>query len=345
VFLEAALAGKNIKLGGNFHHARTSSLAGYSSGWGVSPLIPALKNYMYIAVLRRASEAIGMEHITPQRILFPQMSGTTDPSLLGSMERWREEVTTAVNKWRVDPNFVATAPFPTGVVNIGSQGRALIPTEEIKDARMEMALALDINPALLTGDMTIQGSAVSLRILEHQLMPLIESLEAFTNWVISSINTKYEKDFSQVTLVPFKLADDLMNKQLLFQSLSLGSVSRRTVQESLSLDAEQERERIFQEQLADHKMQKDVEGAIAKEERNIAAQAKAEEQAAETGGITPYNQQKLIAQAQQIAAQFLGVPYEQRRSMLDQLQNEDYVMWALVSKQLEGMREHQQRQA
>ena len=49
----------------------------------------------------------------------------------------------------------------------------------------------------------------------------------------------------------------------------------------------------------------------------------------------------MIAQAQQLAVQLAQYPYEERRSQLAQLQNEDYVMWALVSKQMESL--HQQR--
>lgn len=338
VFLQAALQRKNVEFGNNFYHAKTPSLSGYASGWGISPLMPTLKNYMYIAVLRRASEAIGMEHITPQRILFPQTNGSNDPTLIGSMHRWKDEITSAVERWRFDPNYIMTAPFPTGITNIGSQGRALAPTEEIKDARMEMAMALDIPPGILLGDTNIQNSAVSLRIMENQLTPTLESLESFANWAIFFINSKWDKSYSNIKLIPFRLADDIMNKQLLYQSLGT-AVSKKTVQEALNLDPDMERERIKQDQLDDHRLQKDLETAVRKEEQNIAAQSREDEQAVQTGEISPYNQQKLIALAQQQAAQLLGIPYEQRRSILAQLQNEDYVMWALVSKQLESLRE------
>ena len=87
-----------------------------------------------------------------------------------------------------------------------------------------------------------------------------------------------------------------------------------------------------------------VEKEIQQREQDIANQARAQEQEQATGFPSQYNQQKMIAAAQQQAMQMLSIPYEQRRSVLAQLQNEDYVMWALVSKQLEMMRDQQQPQ-
>lgn len=335
VFIEAVFNKKVVQFKENFMHCKAPTLSGFSTGWGISPILATLKNYSYIAILRKASEAIGLEHITPQRILFPQAS-SSDPSLIGGMEKWRTEVRQAIERWRLDPNYVMTAPFPTGVANIGSQGRALTPTEEIKDARNEMALALDIPPSLILGDTNIQNSAVALRIMENQLEPYIEQLTTFANWVIELINAKYDKSFCEIDLVPFRLADDIMNKQLLLNSQG-GTVSRKTVQESLNLDPDKERERMVEEHIQTFSDQKEVESKLREKEQNAAAAAQAEEQSATDGDIPQYNQQKLVAKAQGLAQQFISVPYEQRKSYMSQLQNEDYVMWALVGKQLEQM--------
>ena len=118
-------------------------------------------------------------------------------------------------------------------------------------------------------------------------------------------------------------------------------MSRSTLQEALNLDPDKERERQKQEQLDDHDTQREVEKELQQREQDIATQAREQEQEQATGFPSQYNQQKMIAAAQQQAMQLLSIPYEQRRSVLSQLQNEDYVMWALVSKQLEMMRDQQ----
>ena len=336
VFIDAALEGRNVRMGSNFYHARTSGLAGYASGWGIPPVMSALKGYMYIAVLRRAAEAIGMEHITPQRILFPQAANSTDPCYMSNVARWRDEITKALERWRMDPNYIMTAPYPTGVMNIGSQGRQLTPTEEIKDARMEMALALDIPPSLIMGDTTIQNSAIGLRILENQLTPYVSQLSDFLNWIISQVNAHLGREYCEIELVPFKLADDVMNKQMLMQGMGT-TVSRTTLQEILNLDPDKERDRLMDDRVADSTMEKEIERKLNKIEDNAAQLAMDAEQSMASGQPSPYNQQKMIAMAQEQAMQLMQMPYEQRKSMLAQLQNEDYVMWAITSKQLEQL--------
>ena len=338
LFVDAALQGKNVALGENFFHSRVTTLSGYASGWGISPMLPALKTFMYVSVLRKAAEAIGMEHITPQRILFPQTNGTNDPSVYSSMERWRVELQTAIDRWRADPNYVMLAPFPTGVTNVGSQGRALAPTEEIKDARNEIAMALDIPPNILMGDATIQASGVGLRILENQLTPVTDSLQTFANWVIDMINAQLNTEYCHVTLVPFRLADDMMNKQMIMQ-MAGQAVSMSTVLEALNLNPDDERRKLRQETLSDHDAQMEVQKEIQDREQNAAQQAQDDMAAMETGHIPPYNQQKMIAMAQDQAMQLLQMPYEQRRSAMAQLQNEDAVMYAMVKEQMFQLRQ------
>ncbi len=338
VFIDAALAGRNVRMGSNFYHAKTSGLAGYATGWGIPPIMSALKGYMYVAVLRRAAEAIGMEHITPQRILFPQSGGSSDPCYMSNIARWKDEITKAIERWRMDPNYIMTAPYPTGITNIGSQGRQLIPTEEIKDARMEMALALDIPPALIMGDTTIQNSVIGLRILENQLTPYVAQLTDFLNWVIRQVNAHLGREYCEIELVPFKLADDLMTKQMLMQGMGT-TVSRTTLQEVLNLNPDKERERMLDDRVSDSTMEKDLERKLNKIEGNAAQLAQDAEQSMASGQPSPYNQQRMIAMAQEQAMQLMQMPYEQRRSALDQLQSEDYVMWAITSKQLEQMHE------
>jgi hypothetical protein len=228
------------------------------------------------------------------------------------------------------------APYPTGSVNVGSQGRALMPTEEIRAAQQEMALSLDIPPSFIYGDGTIEKSTIGLRILENQLTPYAEQLVTYVNWVIKKINAKYKTKYCEVDLTPFTLADDMVQKQLLLQTA--GSItSQRTLMEALDLDPEEEGKKMVEEQVDAYRRSKEVEQNIADEEQNIATQTQ-EEQAAENMDTVPqYNQQKLMAHAQQIAQQLIMVPYEQRKSHMAQLQNEDYVMWAMVSKMVESL--------
>lgn len=73
---------------------------------------------------------------------------------------------------------------------------------------------------------------------------------------------------------------------------------------------------MIQDQLSDYDTQAETQKRIQKKEQNASEMAQAQEQEMASGMPSPYNQQKMIAQAQEQAMQFLQVPYEQRRSML-----------------------------
>jgi len=337
IFLESYYKNRSVKFGANLYHFKAPGLSGYATGWGISPLMPALKPYLYVSILRKASEAIGLEHITPQKILYPE-SRTNDPSVFSSMSKWKSEIQSAVKRWRMDPNHVMLAPYPTGSVNIGSQGRGLMPTEEIRQANQEMALSMDVPPDFIYGSGTIDKSTVSLRILENQLTPYVEQLTDYMNWIIDKINAKYDKEYCQIELSPFTLADDTMKTQLLMQTAG-NMTSKKTLMESIGLDPDEEYENMKNEAVKSYTNKKEVEQEISDLEQNISTRTQEETAAETTGKIPAYNQQKLFAHAQSIAQQLITIPYEERRSQLSKLQNEDYVMWAMVSKQLESLHE------
>ncbi|MCB5270564.1 MAG: hypothetical protein LHW56_01820 [Candidatus Cloacimonetes bacterium] len=342
VYFEAARKSRAIDITKNTFHFSAPSLAGMQSGWGISPLVPCLKLYLYISILRKAVEAIGLEHITPQRILFPERA-TTDPSVMSQMSAWKEQMYRALQMWRVDPNYVMLAPIPTGVVNVGSQGRALMPTNEIKAAEEEMLRALDIPPEFIMGTTNLNNSGVSLRLMENQLRPYIKQLEDFLDWVVTMINAHYGKNYCQARFTPFTLSDDVMQRQLLLSATQTGMASRESVQEALRLDPDTERERMKKEQLDNARLSREVQEEIHKMENDPAAMAADAMAAQSTGTIGQYDQQQIINHAQQLAQQLATIPYEERKSQLAQMQEEDFILWALVTKFLE--RVHEQNRA
>ena len=64
----------------NFFHMRRPTLATQDRGWGTPLLLPVLKDTFYLQIMKKAQEAILLEHIVPLRVLFPQAgSGSSDP--------------------------------------------------------------------------------------------------------------------------------------------------------------------------------------------------------------------------------------------------------------------------
>jgi hypothetical protein len=81
VFIQAMREQKGVIFSkDNFFHMRRPTLATQDRGWGTPLLLPVLKDTFYLQVMKKAQEAILLEHIVPLRILFPQAgSGSSDP--------------------------------------------------------------------------------------------------------------------------------------------------------------------------------------------------------------------------------------------------------------------------
>jgi len=81
VFIQALKEQKGVVLSkDNFFHLKRPTLAQQDRGWGIPLVLPVLKDTFYLQLMKKAQEAILIEHIVPLRILFPQAgSGSSDP--------------------------------------------------------------------------------------------------------------------------------------------------------------------------------------------------------------------------------------------------------------------------
>ncbi len=81
VYIQALKLQKGIRFDKkNLFHMKRPSIAWQDHGWGIPLLMPVLKDTFYLQIMKKAQEAVLLEHIVPMRVLFPQAgSGTSDP--------------------------------------------------------------------------------------------------------------------------------------------------------------------------------------------------------------------------------------------------------------------------
>lgn len=81
IFIQALRQQKGVTFSKDlFFHLARPTLADQDRGWGVPLILPCLKDTFYLQIMKKAQEAILLEHIVPLRTLFPQAgSGTSDP--------------------------------------------------------------------------------------------------------------------------------------------------------------------------------------------------------------------------------------------------------------------------
>jgi hypothetical protein len=341
-FLRAAITGKLLKFRDNkIFHMKYPAPAGVHSGWGLPPILSALGSYFYLAILRRANESIALERILSLRILYPEQTASgQDPLAFINMGNWTGRMEESLRMWRRDPNYIQFSPFPVGVANVGGDGRALMVLGEIQEASKDVIVSLGVPETFVIGGMNIKEGDINLRMLENTLRFLSSDLNEHIDWCSSEVSQRENIEDVDIKYKDLKLVDDMITRQLLLQKGNEGKISAQREGEVIGYDWKDEYEKIKEETVAKAKMDMEMQKEITKIQSSISQQAMAA-----AGQTSTYNQQEIIAQADNIVAELQQYPYEDRKSHLAQLQNEDYVLWSVVSHRLETANNQQQREA
>jgi hypothetical protein len=319
---------------GQLYHMKVPGPAGLEAHWGFPPLTSAIKLFLFAAILRKANEAVAMEHIVPFRILFPSTgSQQGDPVATINLAQWREEMTTNLKRWRRDPLHMMFSPAPVGLQDIGGQGRALLTLGELQEAEKNIVLSMGVPMEFLTGGLGQTRGDITLRMIENQLRTHIEDLNALLQWLVDKAGRHMGWRPVTATLADFKMIDDTEKKQLLISLWQAGEVSGKTVKESLNIDPDQERNQIKQDAILKMQSQLETQTELNKIQNSLGQQATQQAQQSQAG--MAYDQQQVIAQADQLVQEMQQLQPGLRKSRLDSLQNEDYVMYSVVSKRLE----------
>jgi len=170
-------------------------------------------------------------------------------------------------------------------------------------------------------------------MLENQLRSHTADIKDVLQWMCDSIAGYMGWDTVEADITNFKFIDDIQQKQMMLQAdASYNLMSRRTISETLDLDYDEEQDQIQQEALNQMRMQLKQDREMQKIQTSIAEQAAQE---AGHGQGYGYDQQKMIADADMQVEQLMQMPYGERRSMLAQMQNEDFVFYSVVIQRLE----------
>jgi len=316
------------------YHLKSDAPAGVESGWGYPPLTSTIHLFYHTSVLRKANEAIALERIVPLRILHPQAtSPNADPILTLSVSGFMEQLEDNVKAWRKDPNHIMMSPVSVGVSQVGGEGRALMVSQEIQQTEDSIIAALGVPREFIYGGLSFTGSSVTLRMLENQLESATFQINNVLTWITHKIGAYVGWDSIKVRLGDFKMVDDVQQKQLMVNLWQGGVISKTTLAEAHGIDLGDERDRIRSESLSDAKLDQEIQREVQDLQADIAQQAM---QAASGPGLN-YDQQQVIAEADNVAQQFAQMDPNMRKSQLATLQAEDYVMYSVVIQRLEQL--------
>ncbi len=245
VFFKALKHDQPVRLvADNLFHFRapTPSLESNDEGWGYPPILPALKDSFYLQVLKKANEAIMLEHLIPLDILFPASSDqAANPWMMVNLSDWKRRIEAEIQKWRWDPNYKPILPLPVGYQRVGGNGRSIMPVQEIRAWSEHIIAGMDVPQEFVFGGLSWTGSSVSLRMLENQFLNyrnlqehflkhfLVPKVARFMGWREVSLHMR-----------EFKMADDMQMKQLLLSMNGMRKISDQTLLAEFGRDALEE---------------------------------------------------------------------------------------------------------
>jgi hypothetical protein len=337
-FIEAIRNNQDFKFDySNIFHLRNMATGGVVEGLPVPSLLSLFNIIFYQATLRKANEAIATEFLSPMRVVFPSASNNTDPVVAMSLRNFVGNMENAIKKHKADPNHVLVAPVPVGYSPIGGEGRNLLVSQEIQQAEETILLALGVSRELLSGTTNWTSSSIGLRMMENQLFSYTSRIQDLITWVIQRASAYLGIEYVETSLLPFKLLDDEVVKQLLVNTTTAGFTSQTTLFEELGVDYSTELKNKKEEAVL--KARLDMETKYEVDQATFLA-------AKDLGNVSSGNDdyKTILEKAQSIAEQLYSADEGTKRTFLNRLKLSDYTQYLLVSKLLEEAASSEQHQ-
>lgn len=229
-------------------HLKCPSLAEQDQGWGKPAILHVLKDLYYLYTLRRAQEAIALEHIVPFDLIYPMPNAQQDPYAHTDLANWRHKIEDVIQKHRRDPNFKAVIPIPVGFGRLGGDGKALLLSPEMNYLTQTIVGGMGFPSEFLFGGMNFTGSSISLRMLENDFVQNRSQLLELTCWIKDKLRLWLSlPDAKDMRMADFRMADDVQRNQQFIGLNAQGKLSDQTLFAELGIDWEQEQKKLMQE--------------------------------------------------------------------------------------------------
>jgi len=333
----SVLSNKKFKINNkSIMHVTKSNIAGLSTIWGIPKLVSAIPASLSYLIYNKANEKIAMDYLVPLRTVYPDGAGQGDMYSFISGASVAEKLKKIINKWKLDPSGVQVLPFPIGVQQVLGDGKMLNLDSELSNKEVNIANALGVPVEFIKGGLSYSSQGPALRLLENQMAKNQYDLNRIIKFIIDEVATLVNKKPIQVTLLPFKIIDDLQEKATIVQLASQGGgmISTGTLLELFNMDANAERRRAAEEQKEQIKEQLDIQHYQQEVQQNIQEKAR-QENIMNQSSFNSLNTQALMQEAQAQAQQLAQLSDGERKSALDEMAKTNYIMYSTVKALLE----------
>jgi hypothetical protein len=358
-------------------HMKDAALSGLRNrSWGIPRAITNFRQAWYVQVLHRFNEAIALDYVIPFRVITPMPRGganeaASDPLVGTNMGQFVSHVNAMLRRRRRDPAAWNVLPQAVQYQALGGEAAQMAPYQLMEFGQNTLLNDVGVPQELYKGTLTAQAAPAALRLFESLWTPLTHNLNGFLRWLIKSVAQYFSWEPVSARLKPITMADDL-NQQMAKLQLMMGQqISQETGLAAMGVDFREEQKRLLEEQRYVMQLQKQFQedmqgqadqqqlGAMAGQQPppgdpNAAAGGQGDPNAQAAAGMmggmgggmgggaggqtsadTP---QDLMAQADQIAQELLGMEETQRRSEMMQLKKENEALHSIVKSKVEQYR-------
>lgn len=320
IILKAVAKNQSIELDSSFFcHMTDIEPTSTGNPWPIPRVIRAWAAVFYLATLRKAAEAIALQHIKPMIVLFPNVPPNTglatavasDYSSFGALLRDEYKA------FLYNQGHMMISPVPVGYQFIGGDARMLLPTSETQVASQELYLSYGIPLGVFTGEMAYSGAMPMMRIIENQFGVLRRKDIAVLNFIQSVISRHLMVAKMRIGMKPFRMTDDVLYKQMCVQMFQLGILSEEFICEMQGIDYAIERDRKKNEIEAKEEMNRLAQktaATAAAEAQSSFNQAMANQMAEMQDSFLQRTRDQIINQVEELKAK--GIPPDQAVAMV-----------------------------
>lgn len=237
------------------HLKRDTHSSAYNKGYGQPLISPVLKYLFHLLVLIRAQDALAIDQILPWTIISPSSNGSVDPSGELDMSTFVSNLKKEYKEWKTNPMLKSVMPIPVNAQIVGAQGKALMLTNEIQEITNQVLAGMGVPNEFVYGGLQWSGANISLRMLENQFINYRNMMQRVLDYIVDQCHTYFNMPKIKVRMQPFKMADDIAQKDLFMRMVEMKLISKNTMVKELfpHIDYEKEQQTILDEALREQK--------------------------------------------------------------------------------------------
>ncbi len=319
----------------------TSSLAGID-GESLSPLSGTVGDLMHMDILKIGNEGLAFSKVNPLYVMSPRQTSAISENAfdLVSQVDYRDFIVDEV-KQRDEGDFhrMIYSPISVEATPIFGDGKRFLALQELVHFQENVINSLGYNPQVLNGQMAILNDPFTLTSIDTTMEQYNGSMESLLANIIKyhiptySREVKDNEGYNLFFLEKPSLTKGSMTFQQKQEAMMQGLLPKGELIKDIgypksSVWRQAIREEILEEAREQAEIQRQL-GRLQETERMRTI----DEQSAQGGVNTVVAKQQIQADAQSHVDQMQGMDSSQRKSYLSQLQNEDPVLYAVVSVQ------------